>query len=133
MNVVLIQFASFFCYWGALTPSTFITSYAISYGIDDNLAFYLISMINAGSTFGRILPGLLADIVGAFNVQTSLAIIMSISILAYWTPSINESGIITFAFFYGFFSGGFLSLVLVCCAMISPVERIGARYNPLNY
>jgi hypothetical protein len=90
-------------------------------------------MINAGSTFGRILPGLLADVVGAFNVQTSFAIIMSISILAYWTPSINDSGIITFAFFYGFFSGGFLSLVLVCCAMISPVERIGARYDPLNY
>jgi hypothetical protein len=40
----LIYGATFFCYWGLFTLFTFIASYAISYGMDDNLAFYPISM-----------------------------------------------------------------------------------------
>ncbi len=67
--------------------------------------------------FGQILPSLLAYLVVTFNMQTSLAMIMSI--LAYQTSTENESGIITFALFDRFFSGEFLSLVLTCCAMIS--------------
>ena len=73
--------------------------------------------INTSSMFGQILPNLLAYLVVAFNMQTSLAMIMSI--LAYQTSTENESGIITFALFDRFFSGEFLSLVLACCAMIS--------------
>jgi MFS family permease len=98
--------------------------------MDENLAFYLISIINASSILGQILPGLLADKAGVFNVQIIFTALMSISILAYWTPSTNEASIITFGIFYGFASGAFISLFTVCCAMISPIKKIGGRYFP---
>jgi MFS family permease len=97
--------------------------------MNDNLAFYLISIANAASIFGRILPGILADKYGAFNTQAVFSTLMGISILAYWTPSSNEAAIITFALFFGFISGGFISLFPVCCAKISPLNRIGARFG----
>jgi len=117
-------------YWGLFTPFTFITTYAISYGMDENLSFYLISIMNAASIVGRILPGVLADRAGPYNIQVIFTTVMGISILAYWTPSSNEAAIITFGLFYGFVSGGFISLFTVCCAMISPIKRIGGRYIP---
>jgi predicted MFS family arabinose efflux permease len=124
----LIQGGSTFVYWGLFTPFTFLTQYAISYGMDENLAFYLISIMNVASIVGRILPGFLADKAGAFNVQFVFTFIMAISILAYWTPSSNNASIITFGLFYGFVSGAFISLFTVCVAMISPIKRIGGRY-----
>jgi hypothetical protein len=90
--------------------------------------FNLISIINAASIFGRILPGILADRIGAFNVQFIFTIIMSISILAYWMPFTSPVAIITFGVFV---SGAFVSLFTVCCAMISPIKRLGGRYAEL--
>jgi MFS family permease len=98
--------------------------------MDANLAFYLISIINAFSIFGRILPGFIADKTGPFNVQTIFSFTMAIAILAYWTPSHNEAAIITFGMFFGFISGAFISLFPVCVATISPIKKIGARYVP---
>jgi MFS family permease len=100
--------------------------------MEDNLAFYLISIINAASVVGRILPGFFADKLGPFNVQIVFSFTMAISILAYWTPSNNQAAIITFALFYGFVSGAFISLFTVCVAMISPIKKIGARYFSLS-
>lgn len=132
-NPNLIQFATLFMYWGLFTPFTFITSYAISYGMDENLAFYLISIINAASIVGRILPGFLADKAGILNVQILFTALMAISTLAYWTPSTNNASIITFGIFYGFASGAFISLFAVCVAMISPIKKIGGRYSLLIF
>src|SRR5271170_6772949 len=97
-----------FVYWGLFTPFTFLTTYAISNGIDENLAFYLISIMNTASIVGRILPGFLADKMGVFNVQIVFTFIMGIGTLAYWTTSTNEAAIITFGLFYGFVSGAFV-------------------------
>jgi MFS family permease len=126
---VFVCFACYFTYWGLFTPFTFLPSYAIAHGMDENLAFYLISIVNAASVFGRILPGILADRVGAYNVQVVATFIMAISVLAYWTPSTNNAAIITFGIFYGFVSGAFISLFAVCCVMISPIKRIGGRFG----
>jgi len=100
--------------------------------MDTNLAFYLISFLNAFSIFGRILPGFIADKTGAFNVQTLFSSIMAIAILAYWTPSHNEAAIITFSMFFGFISGAFISLLPVCITTISPITKIGARFSVLG-
>jgi MFS family permease len=94
-----------------------------------DLAFYLISMSNTASVFGRILPGILADRVGVFNVQILFTLVMAISVLAYWTPITTQAGIITFSIFYGFVSGGFISLFTICTAMISEVHQIGTRFE----
>lgn len=99
--------------------------------MDDNLAFYLISFINIASIVGRIVPGILADQFGVYNVQFVSTVIMGISILGFWTPSRNEASIIAFGAFYGFVSGAYISLFTVCIAMISPIEKIGGRCTHL--
>lgn len=97
------------------------------------MAFYLISIVNAASIVGRILPGFLADKAGVFNIQIIFTAIMAISVVAYWTPSTNEAAIITFGIFYGFVSGAFISLFFVCAATISPIKKIGGRYEILSF
>jgi MFS family permease len=101
----------------------------MSYGMDETLAFYLISIINAASVVGRIVPGVLSDRMGAYNVQILFTFLVAIAVLAYWMPSTNNAAIITFAVFYGFASGAFISLFMVCVAMISPIKRLGGRYG----
>jgi MFS family permease len=100
--------------------------------MSESLSFYLISIVNAASVVGRILPGFLADRYGVFNVQVVATLIMAISVLAYWTPSNNNAAIITFAIFYGFVSGAFISLFAVCLGMISPIKKIGGRFGLMS-
>jgi MFS family permease len=58
----------FFSDWALFGPITFITSYALSRGIDPNLSYYMIAFLNVGSSFGRVIPGLLADKIGPYGL-----------------------------------------------------------------
>lgn len=47
--------------------------YTLIYGsrivrLSENISFYLLPAINAGSIFGRIIPGLIADKIGSLNL-----------------------------------------------------------------
>jgi MFS family permease len=126
---LLIQAATFFVFLGLFIPFIFITTYAIASGMETSLAFYLISILNASSVFGRIGSGFLADRIGTFNVQFIFTSMMAISV-AVWIVCTETQTIILFAILYGFVSGGFISLFNVCCASISPIRTTGARYNP---
>lgn len=106
----------------------YVQSYAIDTGIvDGNLGFYLLSMLNAASTFGRIGPNFIADHTGPLNMLTPAVTITSI--LAFvWIRVHTVPGIIILAVFYGFFSGGFVSLPPVVMASMTPdVRDLGTR------
>ncbi|KAJ5861207.1 uncharacterized protein N7529_008517 [Penicillium soppii] len=106
----------------------YVQSYAIETGIvDSNLGFYLLSMLNAASTFGRIAPNFLADHVGPLNMLAPAVTITAI--LAFvWIRVHTVPGIIILAVFYGFFSGGFVSLPPVVMASMTPdVRNLGTR------
>lgn len=106
----------------------YVQSYAIETGIvDSNLGFYLLSILNAASTFGRIAPNFLADHVGPINMLTPAVAITAI--LAFvWIRVHTVPGIIILAIFYGFFSGGFVSLPPVVMASMTPdVRNLGTR------
>jgi predicted MFS family arabinose efflux permease len=109
------------------TPFTYISSFAIAYNISDDLAFYLISILNAASVFGRIIPGIMADILGVFNVVTGFTIILTIFVAVMWTLSASQGIILAVTVFIGFFSGAFISLFIACVARISSLENFGAR------
>lgn len=54
--------AVFLSFWGMWVPCFFIVSFAIQKKhMGGNLAFYTLSIVNAGSLLGRIIPGFLAD------------------------------------------------------------------------
>lgn len=49
--------AGLFCgFWGLYTPFFYLESFALYHGIGSNVAFYTLPIVNASSTFGRILP-----------------------------------------------------------------------------
>ncbi|KAK5795852.1 hypothetical protein VI817_005137 [Penicillium citrinum] len=128
LSFCLFTVAMFLGFLGFYNFLFYVQSYAIETGIvDSNLGFYLISMLNAASTFGRIGPNFLADHIGPLNILTPAVTITSI--LAFvWIGVHTVPGIIILAIFYGFFSGGFVSLPPVVMASMTPdVRDLGTR------
>lgn len=106
----------------------YVQPWAIQTGVvDANLGFYLVSILNAASIFGRITPNLCADYTGPLNMLTPAASITAL--LAFcWIAVSSAAGIIVLALLYGFFSGGFVSLPPVVMMVITKDFRdLGTR------
>ncbi|KAJ5157024.1 MFS-type transporter dbaD [Penicillium canariense] len=124
----LFTAAMFLGFLGFYNFLFYVQSYAIDTGVvDHNLGFYLVSMLNAASTFGRIGPNFLADHLGPLNMLTPAVTITSILAFA-WIGVHTVAGLIILAVLYGFFSGGFVSLPPVVMASMTPdVRDLGTR------
>ncbi|KAJ4413177.1 hypothetical protein N0V91_000151 [Didymella pomorum] len=127
MRFVLLTASSFFFFMGLFIPINFIEVQAISDGMSTRLAGYLLAVLNAGSIFGRIIPGALADKVGVFNMQLLFCTMAGIIVLALGLPASGNAAYITFAALYGFASGAYVSLFPAQMAQISEVHQIGVR------
>jgi MFS family permease len=116
-------------YEGALmTTFTFIVVDARSHGMSDRLANYLVTIANAGSIFGRIIPNIAADRFGPFNITVISCTLCTILILGMWLPANgNPAATITFAALFGLVSGAGFSVPPVLVAAISPIQQIGVR------
>jgi len=91
-------------------PFFYITYYAVTTKITGgSLGFYLLSILNAASVFGRILPNFVADEVGPFNVIVPCAVVAGALTLGL-IGTHSAGGIVAIAALYGFFSGSFVSL-----------------------
>ena len=121
--IVLIDFA-------LLIPLTYLPSFAQSRGVGDSLSYNLSSILNAASTFGRIVPGYLADRLGRFNVMIVTTFACSVFTFALWLPShSSHATILAYTVLFGFWSGSAISLSPVCVAQISKTEEFGKRYG----
>ncbi|KAJ5086064.1 hypothetical protein N7532_010835 [Penicillium argentinense] len=128
LGYCLFTVAMFLGFLGFYNFLYYVQPYAIDTGIvDSNLGFYLVSMLNAASTFGRIAPNFLADHTGPLNMLSPAVTVTSI--LAFvWISVDTTAGIIILAIFYGFFSGGFVSLPpVVMASMTADVRDLGTR------
>jgi hypothetical protein len=67
MRFTLLGLGIFFSDWALFGPITFITSYSLAQGIDSDLSYYMIPILNVGSSLGRVVPGLLADKIGPYR------------------------------------------------------------------
>ncbi|KAJ4203189.1 hypothetical protein NW767_005300 [Fusarium falciforme] len=119
--------SAFIYFLGLFVPINYIAAQAAQLGMSENLAQYLIPILNAASLFGRILPGIAADKFGAYNTQTIMAFFSGILVLALWLPASSNAAIIVFAALYGFGSGAFVTLCPTLMAQISPIREIGLR------
>ena len=96
-------------------------------GLSDDISFYLLPAINAGSVFGRIIPGPMADKIGSLNAIIPCAVAAAILSFA-WLDITNVPGIWTFSVLYGFFSGAIVSLPATVVALLSPdLSLVGTR------
>ncbi|KAF2007257.1 MFS general substrate transporter [Amniculicola lignicola CBS 123094] len=124
---VMVTLSSFLFFMGLFVPMNFIELQAGAAGMSHHLASYLIPILNAASIFGRIIPGILADTVGRFNMQMIMAFFAGIIVLALALPASSNAAFIIFAALYGFASGAYVSLAPAQIAYISKVEQIGVR------
>ena len=116
--------------WGLFVPLTYISSYATSHGRDPSFEFTVLALLNAGSFFGRWMPGFLADRLGRFNVIIVTISLCAVTVLALWLPAANsEALIILFAVTFGFASGSNLGLVPVCLSQLCRVEDYGRYFS----
>ncbi|KAL9078028.1 MAG: hypothetical protein Q9157_003059 [Trypethelium eluteriae] len=119
-----------FGYMGIYVVFFYVQLYAMSNAdMSPRLAFYLLAIINAGSSLGRILPNFAADKAGTLNMQilfASASSVLSLSLLAI--KSVN--GVIAFCVLYGFFTGTFVSLPGPTVASLSPdMASLGGRMS----
>ncbi|KAL2839360.1 major facilitator superfamily domain-containing protein [Aspergillus pseudoustus] len=122
--VRLSCFAFFIVYFGMFCPFFFTTSYAVSKGFSADLAFYTVSIVNGASMFGRIIPGIVADRYGRFNLCILSAFLSGIIALC-WTKATSVGGLVVWCMAYGFTSGAILSLQQVCAVQIATPQTAG--------
>ena len=110
------------------TPAFFIQDYAQQKGImNEDLASYLLPILNACSVLGRIAPNLLADRYGGLNIIVPA--MLAATVLAFGWIGINSTaGCIVFACLYGFFIGSILSLMPFVVSSLCPDPKVvGSR------
>ncbi|KAK4182582.1 major facilitator superfamily domain-containing protein [Podospora australis] len=105
---VLLVTAVFFAMLGLFTPLFYIPSYAVSRGIEVTLASYLLAIVNGASTFGRIIPGFLADKYGKLNVFGIGTVSMGIVTLCF-NSATSTAGLVVYCIAIGFTSGTIIS------------------------
>ncbi|KAH8689997.1 major facilitator superfamily domain-containing protein [Talaromyces proteolyticus] len=105
---VMLIAALFFMFLGMFTPLFYIPSYAVYRGMDTTLAGYMLAILNASSTFGRIIPGILADKYGRLNIFSLGGIATAILILCMNKVTSNAA-LIVYAIIIGFASGTIVS------------------------
>ncbi|KAF2673244.1 MFS general substrate transporter [Microthyrium microscopicum] len=119
---------SFVVFCGLYMPFFFIQSFDIAKHItSENFAFYLLSLLNATSVFGRIFPNFLAVKVGPMNVIIPCVFISGILIFCL-IPVKSMAGLIVIVLLFGFFSGSLVSLPPTIVVHLTPDRRfIGTR------
>ncbi|KAM6523003.1 hypothetical protein FALCPG4_012608 [Fusarium falciforme] len=129
VRFTLTMAAIFVLDWAVLVPPAYITTYASFHGLT-NISPHILAILNSASTFGRGLPGLVADRAGRFNVMIICSTMSALSIFGLWLHA--ESSItllLCFAIVYGFFSGTAYSLTPVCVAQLCRTEEYATRYG----
>jgi MFS family permease len=123
---------------GLFIPFFYIVDYAhsLSFSLSPpstttGLDFLVLSILNLGGLFGRILPAYLSDRAGRFNILFPSSLLSGLFVLLLWTFAKSITSVMIFAALYGFASGAFISVVTPCVAQISEMGEIGSRIGGL--
>jgi MFS family permease len=126
---LLTTLSVFFIEWGLFVPISYITSYALANGVSTSLSYQLLAILNAGSFFGRLLPGYFADRMGRFNVLLITVALCLVSNACLWLPAKgNTAVLIVYVSIFGFASGSNISLTPVCIGQLCKTENYGRYY-----
>ncbi|KAK9315121.1 major facilitator superfamily domain-containing protein [Lipomyces starkeyi] len=130
-NFIILTIGSFFIFLAIFSPFAYMVSDATFHGVDSTMANYLVSILNGSSIFGRIIPGLLADKFGRYNMYLVGIFFSGILTLALWIPAQSLVAIAAYAALYGFFAGTVVTLMPSCCSQISDINQIGTRVGTI--
>ena len=119
------MFNNFACF----IPMAYVTTYALSKGVNESLAYQLLAVMNAAQIRGGSIPGWLADRWERFNIMILSSLPCVIVILAVWLPASNTGSIIAFSVLFGLLSRTANSLTPVCISQLCRTEDYGSRYG----
>lgn len=124
----------FFMEWGLFTPLTFIVSYGADHGQTVTSSYILLAYLNAGSVVGRVLPGIVSDYFGRFNVIILTIALCLATTIGLWLPAgSSQPLIIAFTVLFGFASGSNLGLVPVCLGQLCDTREYGRYITTANF
>ncbi|KZV72791.1 MFS general substrate transporter [Peniophora sp. CONT] len=115
-------------FMGAYVPFFYGTAFVEAHtGASKSLAIYVVAILNAASTVGRILPNFFADICGPLNVLTPTA--FATAVVAFcWIPVHDVGGFAAFGVLYGLLSGALIALGPGAIgSLTADVGRVGTR------
>lgn len=108
VRFLMLTLAMFGCFVGMLTPLFYLPTYAVSRGMDPTLASYLLAIVNAASTVGRIIPGMLADRYGRLNGFGIGGIATGVIVLCM-NSAVSTAALVVYSVAFGFASGTIVS------------------------
>lgn len=110
--------------------TTYIPSYALAKGFSQSQSLLALTITNASGTVGRLVPAVLSDHYGPFNMGTLMAATMLVSIFIIWLPfGAQWGGLLAFCVVFGFAMAGTLSITPLCTAAVSEPKDFGRRYG----
>ncbi|KAH6853946.1 major facilitator superfamily domain-containing protein [Chaetomium sp. MPI-CAGE-AT-0009] len=125
---VLFVVAGLFAFLTLYVTFFYLTLFAKSRNVtSDDFAPYLVTLLNAGSIIGRLIPNAMADRYGSLNVL--IVCIVASAVLAFgWLGIRDVGGSVVYALLYGAFSGAVVSLTPSVLVGLAPdMGRVGAR------
>ena len=132
-NFAITVSAVFFIEFAVFIPYSYISSYGIYSGLTLQKAFLLSVFANLGAIPGRMLPGYVADRIGAFNNMCVTSFCCFLSIFGLWLAADgDEKATTAFSVLFGFWSGAAISLSPVCVSRVCRIEDYG-KSNGIAY
>ncbi|KAF2111973.1 major facilitator superfamily domain-containing protein [Lophiotrema nucula] len=112
----------------AYVPFFYIQDYALNIGIDQNMAYTTLVVMNAANFVGRFALGKLADRYGGVNTLVPLNISLIAILLAFRAVS-GLAGMLTVTILFGFASGAIISFQAFAMLGVSkdPKSQVGAK------
>jgi len=115
----------FLIVWGVFIPFFYLPTYAEAHGMSINMSWYLVSIMNTGSMFGRLISGYVAVAVGPFSLLSACCTIYGVLALC-WLRATSNAALIVLGVLFGFFSGGIIGL------MLSTISHVAPRPNEIG-
>ncbi|KXT16701.1 hypothetical protein AC579_5226 [Pseudocercospora musae] len=99
---------------------------------DDQMAFYVVTIFNAASCFGRILPNMVADYVGPFNVITIGSLAAGILVLNMSAIK-SLAGLIVMTVLLGITGGVYIGTTPLCFNALTDDKRLLGTRMGMGY
>lgn len=118
----------FFVFIGMFMPLFFLPTYATMIRhMDATLAGYLLAVLNAASTFGRVIPGFLADKYGRFNIFCVGCFATGI-VIFFMNFATTTAGVVVYSIVAGFVTGTIISGASAVLASCAPSPQVMGSY-----
>ncbi|KAK6461822.1 monocarboxylate permease [Scheffersomyces coipomensis] len=131
---VLLTLAVWLAELISMSSLTYLSSYALNFGLSNSNAYLLITIVNVCGIPSRLVSGILADKYGRFNVMIGTSVLTTIVIFGLWLPAKGSVGLLfAFAALFGISTSAVISLIPACTGQICSSNNFGKVYGTLYF